>query len=520
MRIRPTLTMAALSAGVALACGGEDLTGPGSGQVRVTTATSGSLPDPDGYALLIDGAGATPVGTNATLAVTVPEGSRTVELTGVAATCLVEGEVLRTVDVRAGATTDVEYRVTCAGQTALAVTTTTSGAPPGIDAYALRIDDGPERPIGTSATLVLTDLAAGPHSVALVGVPERCVVEGVNPATVEVIEGQAAVLEFAVACSAVIRSWNPIPVETTADLTNVWGTSATDVLTVGERDIPGGIEGLIFRYDGTRWTRELRANDLRVRGLWGSGPSDVYAVGYGFFSGLPSVLHYDGTMWSGAPGFQSDGLESAGFEAVWGSARDDVFAVGFTADGAFETSLIYHFDGTRWDPMPVEGEVDPFLSDVWGSSGTDVYAVGQDDFAEPTAAVILRYDGTGWRVVEQAESVVLNAVWGSSASDVFAVGFQVTESDDGTFEVRGVVWHYDGAGWAPMDLPPVGVLRDVAGRSPTEVYVVGDDGVILRFDGVEWTVTRRAERPLLGVWLAPGLEGFAVGTRGTALRGE
>jgi hypothetical protein len=518
MRSRPFLPVVGVSLGLVLACGGGDLTEPESGQIRVTTETTGPLPDPDGYILRVDDGTPTVVGTDATVILTVPRGEHTIELSGLSASCVIAGEARRAVDVPAAQVVEVAYQIACGGTAALTVITSTTGGGPD-DGYRVRIDNEPERPIAASATLVVMGLAPGPHTVELVAIPDRCEVETDNPAVVELAGDEAAAVEFRIACASEIETWAPMAIGTNADLTDVWGVSGTDVFTIGERDVPGGIEGLIFHYDGRAWDRQLRASDLRIRAVWGSGASDVYAVGYGFFSTEPSILHYDGFMWAGAPGFETEGAQSAGLESVWGSAPDDVFAVGFVYDAPFERSLIYHFDGTRWERMPVEGSVDPGLSDVWGSSGSDVFAVGGDDFADIATAVILRYDGSAWRVVLEQESVTLNAVWGSGNADVFAAGFQVTERDD-QFEVRGVVWHFDGTSWRRMELPEVGVLHEIGGRSPSEVYAVGDEGVVLRYDGARWTRTRPADATLLGVWIAPDGQGFAVGNGGTVIRGE
>jgi hypothetical protein len=55
-----------------------------------------------------------------------------------------------------------------------------------------------------------------------------------------------------------------------------------------------------------------------ITGIWGSDPTDVWAVGYG---GL--IVHYDGSKWSMVP----SGVD-AGLDGVWGSASDNVWAVG------------------------------------------------------------------------------------------------------------------------------------------------------------------------------------------------
>ena len=55
-----------------------------------------------------------------------------------------------------------------------------------------------------------------------------------------------------------------------------------------------------------------------LRGVWGSGPADVFAVGEG-----GTVLHYDGQSWE-SMAF----LTGARLYGVWGSGPADVFAVG------------------------------------------------------------------------------------------------------------------------------------------------------------------------------------------------
>lgn len=51
----------------------------------------------------------------------------------------------------------------------------------------------------------------------------------------------------------------------------------------------------------------------------------------------------------------------------------------------------------------------------------------------------------------------------------------------------GRIRHFDGTAWSEMESPAAEALRDVWGGSSSEVYAVGDAG-ILRYDGVSWTV--------------------------------
>jgi hypothetical protein len=495
----------------------EIVCGETTGGLRVVTTTTGPEPDPDGYALTVDEQDPQPIGPSAEVTVTgLAQGEHTVALTGVAENCSIAEDNPRTVPVTAGEILDVPVTVTCvAVEGGIAVTTSTSGPAPDPDGYTIRVDQGPEQPVGADATATIGDLAPGTHTVELGGLAPNCQVDGENPRTVELAAGGAVAVAFRVVCSAGVQQWTPMVSGTTADLPEVWGTSPTDVFVVGEAFAAGELTGVMLHFDGTAWTRQHREPNLRPRGVWGSSPADVFAVGFDFFSSDAKVWHYDGTAWSEVPGFTSP-VEDLAFLSVWGASPTEVFAVGGAFDGQFDHSLIYRYDGSRWERMPVAGSVAPTLTDVWGSSATDVYAVGRDDEAFVSTGVVLHYDGSAWRPVLEQEGLVPNSVWASSDSDVFVAGFEVDED----FRVTGTMWHYDGSRWSRVDLPPLDeILYEVWGTGPADVFAVGESGTVLHFDGTAWTATRPTSRSLLGVWGSSPSDVYAVGNRGTILHG-
>src|SRR5207253_1629404 len=80
-------------------------TGPTTGSLTVTTATSGATGDldPDGYTVTLDGATSRSIGDNGTTTFSgLAPGSHTVVLSGMAANCSVSGGTSRTVSVTAG----------------------------------------------------------------------------------------------------------------------------------------------------------------------------------------------------------------------------------------------------------------------------------------------------------------------------------------------------------------------------------------------------------------------------------
>ena len=150
-------------------------------------------------------------------------------------------------------------------------------------------------------------------------------------------------------------------------LWGVWGTSGTDIFAVGDG-------GTVLHYDGASWSLMDAGVSDGLTGVWGAAPNAVFAVG------AAGARFYDGEAWSsmseveGSPwwvwGTSVDDVhfqDVAGTRGVWGSSPSDIFAVGRAGE-------IWHYDGASWTEM--DSGTDAYLLGVWGSSPRDVYAVG------------------------------------------------------------------------------------------------------------------------------------------------
>jgi cysteine-rich repeat protein len=123
----------------------------------------------------------------------------------------------------------------------------------------------------------------------------------------------------------------------------VWGASSSDIYAAG-------LYGSTYHWNGSSWTAVAPGS---VSQLWGTGPSDVYAIeaiGQG-----PGLRHYDGMAWSTVAGVSA--------LSVWGNAPDDVFAV--------SNSGIVHFDGVAWSP--VRAPTPDGFANVWGQGGNFLF---------------------------------------------------------------------------------------------------------------------------------------------------
>src|SRR2546426_157610 len=115
-------------------------TPPPTGNLTVSTNTTGSNVDPDGYTATVDGGASQGIATNGSVTFTaLPAGSHTVVLSGVAGNCTVSGGASRTVDVSAGGTASTSFAVSCVATPPptgnLTVTTSTTGSDPDPDGY-------------------------------------------------------------------------------------------------------------------------------------------------------------------------------------------------------------------------------------------------------------------------------------------------------------------------------------------------------------------------------------------------
>lgn len=298
--------------------------------------------------------------------------------------------------------------------------------------------------------------------------------------------------------------WCPVPTGTSAlyALTAVWGSSAGDVWAAGSG-------GTIIHWDGAVWAPlpapESLKNTFRV--VWGSGPNDVWVA-----TATDLVFHSDGiangtTTWTHAPNPTGDQYNTAPIYSGWGAAAGAprFGARTFTridSDGNWgsgnQVVASARDGGVDWVLEPGSATV----NGIWGASADDVWLVGDNSGSVPwqlgwTAHGVRDSGGQlVWSDVDSQAGVVLHAVWGSSASDVWAVGD------------TGVIRHI-GAGasqWEVSPSPTGEVLHAVWGSSASDVWAVGDSGTILHWDGAIWKPSvaafelNRTRPHLYGIW--------------------
>lgn len=180
------------------------------------------------------------------------------------------------------------------------------------------------------------------------------------------------------------------------DLFGVTATSRSDAWAVGEVFASGKITTLIVRWNGRRWTRVASPNPGRSNELFGvaaTSGSNAWAVGDATngtaFQTL--VLHWNGRRWTQAASRNPGGSATDNIlAAVTVTATKNAWAVGSYAHGNGRSTLILHWNGTRWAHVgsPNLGASTDLLG-VAATSATNAWAVGTFFARDPSQALAL-----------------------------------------------------------------------------------------------------------------------------------
>lgn len=265
---------------------------------------------------------------------------------------------------------------------------------------------------------------------------------------------------------------------------------------------------------------------ITLEAVWGSSPTDVWAVGYG-----GAIVHFDGTSWSIEPSPTRSTLY-----AISGTDASNVWAVG-------EAGVVLHWEGTRW--VSIDGGTTRDLRAVQALQSGHVWVVGAEE--------VRRFDGTRWSVLTPIETPISNIqLLARSDSDVWLASTQHVQHWNGSawqwipvdasssisvitsmaaaneriyLFLRGEhhpVFSLSEEGrFEPVALPEEMrrmILNDgVVGASGlSDVWAIGYRGAI-HFDGHDWNIA--LDEPLKvsrGSWFAEDC-GFVVGVDGMIL---
>ncbi len=275
------------------------------------------------------------------------------------------------------------------------------------------------------------------------------------------------------------------------------GFSDSDLYLVGE-------DGNVWRWNGTELsllvtltTPEGAAPDLNSAWSFSDVRGRVlYIAGSG-----GAIYRYDFLPGDELAADDFEWLETgtrSAFRAVFGLDRDTLWAVG---DGG-----IYRFDGQRWTrDATAPGGVSLF--DIWGYWSDDIqvtYAAGR------SGTLLMRvYDPGGsepaaWNPISLGRGEDLHSVWGFGDGTVYVAG------------QFGLVLEFDGSTWTTWETGVFDHLWAIWGTDRDHMFAVGTSGTTVYFDGNGWqSLGAETYRNLYCAWGTAPSQVFAAGARST-----
>ena len=293
-----------------------------TGSIRVTTATTGTELDPDGYVVVVDQDDyypreGEPIDRDGTLTFArVPGGEHSVSLEDVARNCLVVGSNPRAVAVAPGVETSVTFVVQCERAGHLRVITQTSGTDVDPTGYTAGIVTAQ---FDTATTLLGTDtvtvaLPRGDFTVTLGGLTTNCELAGANGRMGTIHSGDTAEVKFDVACVAagelafvtdrdgnpeiyVIKANGADPsrrtVNTAGDDEPAWSPDGSRIVLRTARD--GNDEIYLMNADGTNPVRLTNHPDADGMPAWSPDGSRIAFLSYRAGNSEIYVMNADGS---------------------------------------------------------------------------------------------------------------------------------------------------------------------------------------------------------------------------------
>jgi hypothetical protein len=254
--------------------------------------------------------------------------------------------------------------------------------------------------------------------------------------------------------------------EADCNLTGVSGTSASDVIAIGDGTIPTSsgwqLETLAYQYNGSAWSQLTVPASIpysAMEHIQTFSATDAWAVGTApdatDTGSVVAAVNWNGTTWTQVA-TPLDTTANLTVNAISGDSASDIWVAGETATrgytGGTRTSVLLHYNGSAWSQVTAPDNSG--LLDVDALSPTDAWAIASD-------GSVLNWNGSAWSVVTTLELSNDAAIAALSPTDVWVAQL-------------GGMSHYNGTAWTTTSLPSgVNVLTAHAVVSPGHVWFAG-----------------------------------------------
>jgi len=271
------------------------------------------------------------------------------------------------------------------------------------------------------------------------------------------------------------------------DWYDVEAIASDDVWAVGKG-------GALAQYDGTNWTESTVPSSEDINGVYTISASNIWATGK---SGR--IWHYDGSSWTlhtdtGGETWNAIAMNSASSGWVIGNdGKIFEYSTFYDSSGTFESSIIDSGDiSTNWN----------------AASWTETLPTGSDITVATRTGNTATPDGT-W------------SDWSGELTD--PLGSDITSTDGQYLQYRVTFTRGSDATQTPefeditiiYNAPTTEDLSALSIVSASNIWAVGKNGKIIRYNGTDWTEhTDTGNEDWYDIVMISGSDGWTVGKNG------
>ncbi len=250
-------------------------------------------------------------------------------------------------------------------------------------------------------------------------------------------------------------------------LHRIWGSSPTDIWAVG----PGGdLDKTIYHFDGEKWSNDGVSRPISPYSIWGFASNDVWIGGIG---GV--IWRFNGVKWSESFILDNTNINLSAIMDIYGETSNDVYAVGFIDSADVRKGLILHYNGTEWTRRSIKNTICNFTRIKRGlitSSNYFIRGLVESDTVDDTTKIFMLENNS---LIQLYSAVNIkkntNFIQNIGNEMVFVIGYTLNRFSDNNFKK-----FYD------INEDNFGI--QVFGKNINNTFVRMEDG-IAHFNGID-----------------------------------
>jgi hypothetical protein len=242
----------------------------------------------------------------------------------------------------------------------------------------------------------------------------------------------------------------------------IWGSSPSDVWAINS----GYSDKTIFHFDGNKWSTDGRPRRISPHSIWGFSKDNVWMGGS---AGL--IWYYDGNSWSENTVLTQDGNSRIVFANIWGESPNNLYAFGAYPDsiGAYNNSVLAHYTGNNWTMLNTDGLIgivaQYYKNKSDGNTYVQTYKLGGGVF--PDSSLIYEHIegeykkiyGSIWTKGQQADISLING------EVYFVLGNEIAKRKNNHFRTIITVDNLD-------------FYQRIWGRNSNDIFLLMTNGLV------------------------------------------